>query len=107
LKTQRDRDLLAEKIAQAQNIEASEAYELAVKITDADSDIAEAAMNWCRTGVMPNRPVIEGMSPESLDEDYYPSQTFILLMMLRRDGENTLKSMAHLPGRDAKPGTLY
>jgi hypothetical protein len=107
LKTQRDRDLLAEKIAQAQSIELAKAYEFAVEITNADADIADAAMSWCKTGIMPRSPQIEGRTPETLDEDYYPGQTFTLLIALRKDGENTLRRMAHYPGRDARPGRFY
>jgi hypothetical protein len=107
LKTQNDRDLLAKKLDEAQNLKAPEAYELAVEITNADPDIADAALSWCRTGVMPKNPEIEGWNPASLDTVYFPSQTFTLLIMLRRDGENTLRRMAHFPGRDARPDTFY
>ncbi len=107
MKTQNDRDLLAGKLVQAQGMKLEEAYELAVKITNADADIADAAISWCETGIMPNSPKIEGKTPEVLDKDYYPSQTFTLLIMLRRDGANTLRRLAHYPGRDARPGRFY
>jgi hypothetical protein len=105
--TQSDRDLLAERLVEVQGIKTEDAYEFVAEISNADADIAEAAMSWCRTGIMPKQPVVEGMTPESLDKGYFPGQTFSILIALRRDAKNTLRRLRFYPGRDARPGRSY
>jgi hypothetical protein len=104
---QEDLDLLTEKLVEAQALEASEAYELAVKIGTTDREIAEAAMEWCRTGIMPSKPVIEGESPKSLDLNFYPSQTFTALIAMRREGTTAHQRLGWLPGRHRRPGSPH
>ena len=97
---------LAQKIADAQSLPIEHAKEVADEIAGADGDIVEAARHWIETGNMPDIPKIAGYTPMSLDEFYWPSQTFTLLMALRHNADNALQGMRHLPGRSVPPGAM-
>ncbi|HXL16393.1 MAG TPA: hypothetical protein VN961_02605 [Streptosporangiaceae bacterium] len=92
-----DVQLLTEKLAAAQDLEAAHAGRLAQKISQADNDIWAAALQWAATGQMPAEPVIEGQNPALLSARLNPSQVFTALMGLRSDPERALSALRHFP----------
>ncbi len=92
-----DVQLLTEKLAAAQDLEAPRAAGLARKISEADDDIWAAALRWAATGQMPAEPVIEGQNPARLSARMNPSQVFTALMGLRSDPERALSALRHFP----------
>jgi len=95
-------NLLAEKLQGAQDIDLATAQELASSIASLDNDIAAAAFEWSQTGVMPETPSIEGVTPRSLDSTLFPSQVFTGLAVLRREGRGALNFVIHARGRRVK-----
>jgi hypothetical protein len=88
---------LAEKLAAAQNLEFGRAEQLAQKISTADDDIWQAALEWATTGQMPAEPVIEERNPALLAIRMKPSMVFTALMSLRSDPERALSALMHPP----------
>lgn len=93
-----DVQLLASKLAAAQDLEAEHAEKLARKVSEADDDIWAAALQWATTGQMPAEPAIEGQDPARLNARMNPSQVFTALMGLRSDPERALSALRHFPG---------
>jgi hypothetical protein len=94
---QEDLVKLANSIATEQDVD--DAFDEARVLAEYDVDILSAAVEWAKTGVMPAAPEIEGQTPRSLHEDYYPTQTFSILTGLRKHPEQTKRALKHLPGR--------
>jgi hypothetical protein len=76
---------LVERFVVEQHADRDKAAYYAREILSADADIREAALMWGRTGVMLDRPVIEGRSPLSLAPHHSPSCVFSILIALRID----------------------
>lgn len=93
-----DVQLLTEKLADAQDLEAAHAARLAQKISEADDDIWAAALQWAATGQMPAEPIIEGQNPARLIARMNPSQVFTALKALRADPERARSGLRHFPG---------
>jgi hypothetical protein len=91
--------LLADRLAADGGMAPGEATVRARTIAGFDSDIRGAALEWARSGVMPDSPVVEGEVPSQLNNDYYAVQVFNLLDMFRKDKARTLHMLRHFPGR--------
>jgi hypothetical protein len=94
-----DVQFLTEKLADAQDLEVTEAGSLARKISAADDEIWAAALQWATTGRMPTEPVIEGQNPAGLFVRMNPSQVFTALIALRSDPERALSALRHFRGK--------
>ena len=85
-----DRDRLVEQFEATQrDLSHDRAVKIAAEVLAANSDVAEAARTWSRSGVMPDAPEVEGHTPSSLAEDYLPSQVFTVLAVLAHDPKMT------------------
>ncbi|MGH7870570.1 MAG: hypothetical protein ACREP9_23710 [Candidatus Dormibacteraceae bacterium] len=90
---------LRDRLIETQKLDVESAQQSASHIASADDDIVEAAREWAHSGRMPKLPTVMGYTPASLDADFFPSQTFGILMGLRADPEGTIRSIKRLPGR--------
>jgi hypothetical protein len=83
-----ERALLARQLAVAQHLDDMKAAELAERVLCGPEDIAQAALEWARSGEMPSRPEVAGQTPHSLSGRFAPSQVFTGLMLLRSDPQS-------------------
>lgn len=78
--------LLAESFVRLQGMDEEGARRIADKLAVADPDIQDAALAWATDGQLPDTPVIEGASPESLGRRLgKPSMVFTAMIRLRED----------------------
>ena len=105
--TKEEIEEISKAVEKAQGASYEEAWSSVMEFRDADSDIAAAALQWARTGVMPDRPLIEDWTPKSLDKHLYPSQTFGILNAFRVDKELGLELLSSCPGRDDTEDVIY
>lgn len=97
---------LTKALSKAQDLSLITAQNLAVEIVrSGNGDVLDAVRVWIDTGRMPADPTIAGISPVELDREFFPSQTFTILVGLARDPDATRRTMRHLPGRRAKANT--
>jgi len=63
-----------------------------------DTDIADAALMWAMTGIMPERPVVSGHSPRELSQaGFHPTQVFSTLQLLRLDPQEANRLINEQP----------
>ena len=67
------------------------------KIFAMDARILEAFETWLNTGVFPEQPVYQGVSPRLLNETYRmkPPAIFMLLDWIHRDPRQALQALYH------------
>lgn len=101
-----DHRLLATRFQEEQNLQKEAAERMSYKTLALDEDLAAAALEWARTGVMPDAPLIHGETPRGLNKSFFPTQVFIILSYLRTDGPEASRRLKFMPGRGTPPGVM-